>query len=616
MPPDTDVDDGGPLPPDDPSPSSFDAAFAVVRELADDRPDLVDRLEAAFARASRPTSIVCVVGEFKQGKSSLVNGMVGAAVCPVDDDLATSAITLVHGAEKPSATVRTRSGGRTERIVIEPDELSRFVTESGNPGNRLGVERVDVGLPSDLLADGLCLVDTPGTGSLGAGHAAATLAFIPFADGLVFVSDASSELTATEVDFLREARALCPTLMVVQPKIDVSPEWRRIVELNRGHLDRAGVDARIWPVSTSLRFEALGTDDAVLDERSGFPEMLRALRRDVVEPSRTLAAARAAADALSVADQLHLSLEHRRAVLTDPARRAALAAEADEAVRRLEQLRGPGARWATVLGDRVTDLQASVNHQLRRGSVEVVRSFEERIETLKTAEEWDRCARDLQTAAASYVLDLFRTVEAGRSEVRAEIAELVGADDLITVGERGTGSEVDVTRFWRDRRDVSSGAGAAARVGLSGLRGLQSGVVLLGTLTQLLPVAAAGLLATNPVLLTVGAMFGGVSVLDDRKRKVAAMRQAARIQIRQFLDDLSLEIGNELSTMVRQLQRDLRDEFAERIGELQRTYADAARQANETAHGDEATREQRVEFITRRVDQLGAAAAVLRGYLG
>lgn len=616
MPLDTDVDDGGPPPSDDAPTSPFDAAFAVVRELADDRPDLVERLEAAFARASRPTSIVCVVGEFKQGKSSLVNGMIGAAVCPVDDDLATSAITLVHGADEPVATVRTRSGGRTERIVIEPDELSRFVTESGNPGNRLGVERVDVGLPSDLLADGLCLVDTPGTGSLGAGHAAATLAFIPFADGLVFVSDASSELTATEVDFLREARALCPTLMVVQPKIDVSPEWRRIVDLNRGHLDRAGVDARIWPVSTSLRFEALATDDAVLDERSGFPEMLRALRRDVVEPSRTLAAARAAADALSVADQLHLSLEHRLAVLTDPARRAALVAEAEEAVRRLEQLRGPGARWATVLGDRVTDLQANVNHQLRRGSVEVVRNFEERIETLKTAEEWDRCARDLQTAAASYVLDLFRAVEAGRVEVRAEIAELVGADDLITAGERGAGSEVDVTRFWRDRRDVSSGAGAAARVGLSGLRGLQSGVVLLGTLTQLLPVAAAGLLATNPVLLTVGAMFGGVSVLDDRKRKVAAMRQAARIQIRQFLDDLSLEVGNELSTMVRQLQRDLRDEFAERIGELQRTYADAARQANETAHGDEAARDRQIDLLTRQVDQLGAAAAVLRGYLG
>ena len=52
------------------------------------RADLVDRTTAAAARLRRPSTIVCVVGEFKQGKSSLVNGLLGQAVCPVDDDLA------------------------------------------------------------------------------------------------------------------------------------------------------------------------------------------------------------------------------------------------------------------------------------------------------------------------------------------------------------------------------------------------------------------------------------------------------------------------------------------------------------------------------------------------
>ena len=73
-----------------------------------DRKDLVDRATAAAARLDRPGTVVCVVGEFKQGKSSLVNALLGQAVCPVDDDLATSAITLVRFADEPGAVVRMR----------------------------------------------------------------------------------------------------------------------------------------------------------------------------------------------------------------------------------------------------------------------------------------------------------------------------------------------------------------------------------------------------------------------------------------------------------------------------------------------------------------------------
>ena len=65
-------------------------------------------------------------------------------------------------------------------------------------------------MPSAILKQGLVLVDTPGMGGLGAGHAAATLAFLPFADGVILVSDASAELSAPEVDFLRRAVRAVP----------------------------------------------------------------------------------------------------------------------------------------------------------------------------------------------------------------------------------------------------------------------------------------------------------------------------------------------------------------------------------------------------------------------
>ncbi len=92
---------------------------------------------------------------------------------------------------------------------IAPDDLPRWVTERGNPDNRLGVEQVEVGLPHPLLERGITLIDTPGIGGLNAAHAAATLAFLPVADALVFVSDASAELTGPELEFLAE-RASTP----------------------------------------------------------------------------------------------------------------------------------------------------------------------------------------------------------------------------------------------------------------------------------------------------------------------------------------------------------------------------------------------------------------------
>src|SRR5262249_25344481 len=153
-------------------------------------------------RMTRPATVVCVVGEFKQGKSSLVNAALGLDACPVDDDLATSVLTLVRHGPELTVEVRRRDGAEAVVERVEPRELRALVTEDGNRGNEKGLERVDVLAPAPLLEDGLVLVDTPGMGGLGAGQAATTLAFLPFADGLVLVSDASAELSAPEAELL------------------------------------------------------------------------------------------------------------------------------------------------------------------------------------------------------------------------------------------------------------------------------------------------------------------------------------------------------------------------------------------------------------------------------
>ncbi len=75
------------------------------------RQDLVQRLENTQARLRDPNVRVVVVGEFKQGKSKLINALVNAPVCPIDDDVATSVPTAVGYGEEPAAYVLMRPAG-------------------------------------------------------------------------------------------------------------------------------------------------------------------------------------------------------------------------------------------------------------------------------------------------------------------------------------------------------------------------------------------------------------------------------------------------------------------------------------------------------------------------
>jgi len=79
----------------------LDDARALALEL--DRPDLVARLDDARVRFAAQLAPVAVVGEFKQGKSTLVNALLRTQVCPVDADEATAVPTLVRHGKTPEA---------------------------------------------------------------------------------------------------------------------------------------------------------------------------------------------------------------------------------------------------------------------------------------------------------------------------------------------------------------------------------------------------------------------------------------------------------------------------------------------------------------------------------
>lgn len=89
------------------------------------RDDLLARLERTRSTITRHGAHVLVVGEFKQGKSSLVNALVGAAICPVDDDIATAVPTFL------------REGATARAEVVDLADLATSITAGEMPSSGL-----------------------------------------------------------------------------------------------------------------------------------------------------------------------------------------------------------------------------------------------------------------------------------------------------------------------------------------------------------------------------------------------------------------------------------------------------------------------------------------------
>jgi hypothetical protein len=153
----------------------------------------------------------------------------------------------------------------------------------------------------------------------------------------------------------------------------------------------------------------------------------------------------------------------------------------------------------------------------------------------------------------------------------------------------------------------------AFQTGVTGIRGIQSGMYMFSSIGSWLPTAAGALLIANPVMIGAGALFGSMQLMDERKKKLTMRRQSARQQVRKFLDDVQFQVGNEIATMVREGQRELRDEFTDRLGELQRTYTETAQRAQADMQRSQQDRQTRAAEGAKALAALNAIEQQVSG---
>ncbi len=230
-------------------------------------PDLALRAREAREPLEKGEIRVVVVGQFKRGKSTLLNALVGQPVLPTGMVPVTSVVTEIRWSPGPEVRVVFRDGNISHPPL---SGLREFVSERGNPGNRKGVQRVEVGLPTPLLEGGLVLVDTPGIGSTDPGATERAYAFLSRVDAALVVLSPDPPLGEGEARYIQELLAHTPHALFVLTKVDLFPEaaWREALAFDREVLARAldlpPEQVRILPVSAVAG--SAGWHDGSLDQ--------------------------------------------------------------------------------------------------------------------------------------------------------------------------------------------------------------------------------------------------------------------------------------------------------------------------------------------------------------
>jgi hypothetical protein len=577
-------------------PSWLDLLDDTMRFCAQhDRADLMGRLRERRDHLLDRKLRILVVGEPGQGKSQLINALVNAPVCAVGDDLTTRIPAIIEHSETPTAS-----------IILGPDDAGRLAIEASAPerigvpvesataqanreasGPRGDILRAQIGLPRELLATGLVLIDTPAGAPDGM-----------LADAVVLASDATCELTAAELALLGRITRLCPTVLVAMTKIDLAPDWRRIAERNRTHLAKAGVPATVVPVSATLRLAAARTGDRDLNTESGFGELVHRLRHDWLEQAELLSRRSVAALAGITVEQLSTPL-HKEFAATQQTDAGEAVAKWHAAGKRMEALQHSSTRWQTLLNDEVADLMADMEFDLRDRTRRIIREVDEYFDAAdpaRTWEEFEDWLLDQLTAVAEtnfgWQLERFEWIAA---KVARQIAP--GRPDVL---REALSPDTPLEHVDGLRKPTVEKFGISQKL-FVGMRGSYGGLLMFGLATSL-----AGLPLINPISLGAGAAFGAKSVFEERGHRLKRRQAAGKTAAQRHVDDFFLSYGKDSKDTARLLHRALRDRFSGFSQRERAEISESAKAIKQVIDDDVTRRTKRAHEIKNAITELGA----------
>ena len=267
--------------------------------------------------ASQTFNLV-VAGQFKRGKTSVVNALVGTNLLPVGVVPLTSIVTLLSYGETPAVQVVFENDAREDTTA---EKLWDYVTEKGNPRNAKNVREVRVSYPSLWLKGGVRLVDTPGIGSVYRHNTDVTYRFLPKADAVLFILSVDQPVSQAEYDFLKETAGYAGKIFVLLNKADLlsEQELQESVAFTRKVIMEAmGGAVNLFPVSARLALEGKLNDSGQLVRKSRFPDFSGALSAFLAQDKANVLVGSVARNLLRLVSQTRFNVDLELKSLATP----------------------------------------------------------------------------------------------------------------------------------------------------------------------------------------------------------------------------------------------------------------------------------------------------------
>lgn len=170
---------------------------AVCQILGEDFTErLIEWDKAITKRRTEPFSLV-VLGDFKRGKSTIINAILGKSIAPVNVAPETFTINSISYGETPSAEAVLKNG---QRITLTADDLVRDRLEKLMRAFPDTLDYIDIRDNAELLKE-IRIVDTPGLSDLDCLDKQVQ-DYLVNADAIIYVASALSPFSESEQFFL------------------------------------------------------------------------------------------------------------------------------------------------------------------------------------------------------------------------------------------------------------------------------------------------------------------------------------------------------------------------------------------------------------------------------
>ncbi len=581
---------------------------------------------------------VLVVGEAKRGKSTFVNALIGQDILPTDVDVTTSQVFNIRPSEREAYRLRFEDGSERE---ILPEDLplygSRAMLDAGIvPAPEEIIRWIEVDVPVRFLPKGVSILDTPGLGSLYAGHARITHRFVPEANAVIFVLESGQPVVEEDLKFIEQVLTATRNIFFVQTKIDqyAKEDWQNIQRRNQEILaakfEGRLADSRVWPVSSTNLLKAASADEKTEQAYlvvSRHEELMAALRAFLARVSgwgRT-------AEAVALASNYHAT--SRKALA---GRVAGLTAKSEQKQAELQKAAVEGKRrfdaeWG-MQGQKYRELKGSLQRAISVGKQSFTNTMQqgsdielaqkEKIDAVKSLKQANRAAEEMPGEITTAAMNNWVRI---CGEVQQRCVALLGPF-AEAIEDMGAPVDPDLSGLSDDdakdkfKHDYFTMFRSAAGGGM-----LVMGASSIGTI--MLPVAAAA--AFTPVMQFVAipalALLAGSAIKGARTGSVKTAQQQLRMQlaeqlqkVRRYFFDVDLAAGSfsRVDEYFTTLDQTVNEHVREMVQKKSRESQAEISRLKEAMQLDEREREARTRQAQEQLarwDEIGKSVQTVTG---